>query len=92
MTQPLVTAEGIAKSFDTRRGLVERLLQSDARAVRAVNNVSLTIRRGETLGLIGESGCGKSTLARVLLRLQEPSAGRISFDGADITSLSRREM
>jgi oligopeptide/dipeptide ABC transporter ATP-binding protein len=92
MTQPLVTAEGIAKSFDTRRGLVERLLQNDARAVRAVSNVSLVIRRGETLGLIGESGCGKSTLARVLLRLQEPSAGRITFDGADITALSHKQM
>ena len=60
--------------------------------MQAVSDVSLGIGRGETLGLIGESGCGKSTLARVLLRLQEPSAGRITFDGADITALSQSAM
>jgi peptide/nickel transport system ATP-binding protein len=92
MIQPLVTAESVGKSFDIRKGIVERLMRNDARRVRAVSNVSLGISRGETLGLIGESGCGKSTLARVLLRLQEPSSGRITFDGADITALSRREM
>jgi len=92
MTQPLVMAENLGKSFDMRKGFVERLLQGKTRSVQAVSNVSLGIGRGETLGLIGESGCGKSTLARVLLRLQEPSAGRITFDGADITALSRSEM
>jgi oligopeptide/dipeptide ABC transporter ATP-binding protein len=92
MTQPFVMAEGVGKSFDMRKGIVERVTLSAAHCVQAVSNVSLGINRGETLGLIGESGCGKSTLARVLLRLQEPSSGRIVFDGADITALSQREM
>ncbi len=56
--------------------------------VRAVDGVSLTIRRGETLGLVGESGCGKSTTGRAILRLYRPTAGRVSFDGLDITTMS----
>jgi oligopeptide/dipeptide ABC transporter ATP-binding protein len=60
--------------------------------VRAVTEVDLEIRRGETLGLVGESGCGKSTLGRTVLRLYEPSAGRIAFDAVDVTAMAQREL
>ena len=92
VTAPLVEAQALSKTFDTRKGVFARWIVRNDYLVGALNAVSFTIARGETLGLIGESGCGKSTLARVLLRLHEPSAGRIVFDGEDITAAPAARM
>jgi peptide/nickel transport system ATP-binding protein len=81
----LLSASNVVKNF-TLRGSGGR------RTVTAVNGVSLEVRRGETFGIVGESGCGKSTLARCLVKLMPTSGGSITFNGTDITSLSRRAM
>ncbi|KZN23167.1 peptide ABC transporter ATP-binding protein [Haladaptatus sp. R4] len=81
----------LRKEFVQNDGVIDRLLGS-TREVKAVRDVSFDIQQGETLGLVGESGSGKSTTARSLLRLIEPTAGTVTFDGTDITSLSEREL
>ncbi len=92
MHSPILSVQGLVKHYDRSRSLVERLLGKPRTVVHAVNSVSLDVGRGETLGLIGESGCGKSTLGRTVLRLHEPTAGTIRFDGADITTLDPRAL
>jgi ABC-type glutathione transport system ATPase component len=85
MSGALLEAEGLAKHYPVRRGLV---LAKQVGTVRAVDGVSFALARGETLALVGESGCGKSTTARLVLRLIEPSAGTLRFDGEDMTRIS----
>ena len=85
----LLVVEHLKKHFPVTRGIV---FQKEVASVKAVDGVSFTIREGETLGVVGESGCGKSTMARCIMKLLEPTGGRISFRGHDITRLSRAEM
>ena len=83
----LLTVSGLKKYYPVRGGI---LLREKAK-VYAVDDVSLTIESGKTLGLVGESGCGKSTVAKTLMLLHPPTAGRIIFDGYDVTQLSKAE-
>jgi len=85
---PFLQVEDLQKYFPVRSGLFHRV----STQVRAVDGVSFSIKAGETLGLVGESGCGKSTLGRAILRLQDPTAGKVRLDGTDITHLSRAQM
>ena len=82
----LIEAAGLAKHYRVKRGPFA------ASVVKAVDGVDLRVRRGGAFGIVGESGSGKSTLAKLLLRLTEPSAGRITFDGRDITRLAGEEL
>jgi oligopeptide/dipeptide ABC transporter ATP-binding protein len=86
---PLLEARDLSRHFSVRRGLV---LAKEIGRVRAVDGVSFTLARGETLAIVGESGCGKSTLGRLLLRLIEPTGGAVHFDGVALTSLDRRDL
>jgi peptide/nickel transport system ATP-binding protein len=81
MTASLVSAQGLVKDYPVRGGMV-----------RAVDGVSFEVEAGRSFGIVGESGCGKTTIARMLVRLTDPSAGRIVFDGRDITRLHRRAL
>ena len=84
----LIRAEHVKKYFPIRKGLLQR----EVARVHAVDDVSLEVRAGETLGLVGESGCGKSTLARCLARLYDLTAGSVTFEGRDISRLKRRQL
>src|SRR5262245_45266436 len=86
---PLVELEHLKVYFPIKSGL---LLDRHIGDIRAVDDVSLTIKRGETVGLVGESGCGKSTVGRTIIRLYEPTAGRIVFDGRDIAKLDEQQL
>ena len=84
----LLQVTSLTKHFPILGGLLQRQVAK----VRAVDDVTFSIRRGEVFGLVGESGCGKTTLGRSILRLVEPTAGRVVFDGIDVTALSKEPM
>jgi oligopeptide/dipeptide ABC transporter ATP-binding protein len=90
-TLPIISVDGISKRFAGPYSLVRRLQGKPPLAVHALNEVTLDVHRGETLGIVGESGCGKSTLARCLVRLHEPDSGAIRFEGKDIGMLRASE-
>lgn len=84
----LVATDRVGKYFPVRGGFFSR----NQKLLRAVDGVSIRVRRGETVGLVGESGCGKSTLGRLILRLTDPTFGRVIYDGRDIVPLGAREL
>ena len=87
MSDPILQATDLTKRFTSGGGLLQK-----PRAMMAVRGVSLSIAKGEVVGVVGESGCGKSTLARLILRLIEPTSGVVRFEGQDITRLSPKEL
>ena len=88
MTEPLLEVSGLKKHFPIHKGVFSRV----SGHVYAVDGVSFSLKRGETLGLVGESGCGKSTVGRTLLKLREPTGGTIRVGGEDITGLDAQGM
>jgi oligopeptide transport system ATP-binding protein len=88
MTEPLLKVQGLKKHFPIRGGILQRVVDK----VHAVDGVSFDLARGETLGLVGESGCGKSTTGRCILRLIEPTAGEVWFEGRSVTAAGKDEL
>ncbi len=87
-SQPLLQVTGLKKFFPVRSGVFSRV----SAWVKAVDDITLHVNHGETLGLVGESGCGKTTVGRSILRLMEPTAGKIQFEGEDVLALKPREL
>lgn len=87
MSEPVIRVEHLKKTFRVKSGLFE-----GKKYLKAVDDISFSIAKGETLGIVGESGCGKSTLGRTLLKIYEPDGGSIYFEGNDITSLGYKQM
>ncbi|MBI1962785.1 MAG: ATP-binding cassette domain-containing protein, partial [Candidatus Rokubacteria bacterium] len=85
---PLLQVKNLKKYFPIRGGLFSR----EVARVHAVDDVSFTIQKGETLGLVGESGCGKSTTGRCILRLIEPTSGEVTFEEKNVTALDKRSL
>ncbi len=88
LNENLIEVDHLKKYFPVRAGVMQRVVDH----VQAVDDVSFTIRKGETLGMVGESGCGKTTIGRTMLRLVEPTSGSVTYDGKDIFQLKGREL
>jgi peptide/nickel transport system ATP-binding protein/oligopeptide transport system ATP-binding protein len=86
--EALIEVDNLVKYFPVRAGLLQRVVNQ----VKAVDDVSFFVRKGETLGLVGESGCGKTTVGRTMLRLVEPTSGAVRFEGKDVFSMKPREL
>ena len=88
-TKPLLEVRGLQMHFPVTEGIV---INRKIGEVKAVDGINFSVRRGETLGLVGESGCGKTTTGRCILRLERPTAGEILYDGIDIAKLERKDL
>src|SRR5436190_1777079 len=88
MSEVLLEVKNLKKYFPIKKGIFSKTIGH----VKAVDDVSFTINKGETLGLVGESGCGKTTIGRTLLRLVEPTAGTVIFEGKDVTAMDQKDL
>jgi len=89
---PIIEVEGLKKYFPIKRGFFTTVISGESVSVKAVDDISFFIKKGEVLGLVGESGSGKTTTGRLIVRLADPTEGRIRYKGRDISKLSSREM
>jgi ABC-type oligopeptide transport system ATPase subunit len=89
---PLLEVEGLSKRFAEKHSIADRFRKRPPAALTALDDVSVSVAPGETLGVVGESGSGKSTLARCILRLHEPDSGAVRFEGRDVLAASSTEL
>ncbi|MEM2452638.1 MAG: ABC transporter ATP-binding protein [Candidatus Methanomethylicia archaeon] len=92
MSEYMLRVVGLKKYFTLRRGLISSLFRREPPKIKAVDNISFEVKKGEIFGLAGESGCGKTTTGRCILRLIEPTSGKIYFENIDITSLDQEKL